>query len=166
MGRIRGSVRASTNYEPHIAGPFDSRSLVAYKNDLIQESTWVQNNGVAYIYNGMLVGVYNDSVENNGYYILLNKNEYQSFDSWCKIAHVEQLLEIKKQLDDLSVVAGGSEQFVTRGDLPNIGLSNKTYFVTSENATYRWDEKKLTYFCTGRDYNEIEEINGGNAANI
>jgi hypothetical protein len=35
MGRIRGSVRASTNYEPHIAGPFDSRSLVAYKNDLI-----------------------------------------------------------------------------------------------------------------------------------
>jgi hypothetical protein len=71
--RIKGSVSVPTNYEPLVSGPFDARSLVQYKTDLFKDSTWRRKDGVSYIYNGMLVGVYKDSIENNGYYILQDK---------------------------------------------------------------------------------------------
>lgn len=54
-------------------------------------------------------------------------------------------------------------QVQTRYELPNRGKSGKVYFVKDENATYRWDEENLKYFCVGRDYREIEYINGGDA---
>lgn len=46
-------------------------------------------------------------------------------------------------------------------DLPTTGESDAVYFVTEENAVYRWDAENLKYFCCGRDYSEIEVINGG-----
>ena len=53
--------------------------------------------------------------------------------------------------------------FPTYGELPSIGDANTVYVVTGENAAYRWDDTLLQYVCVGRDYNEIEQINGGTA---
>lgn len=53
--------------------------------------------------------------------------------------------------------------FPTYNDLPRPGDPQTAYIVTGENAAYRWDEKELTYYCIGRDYNEITKIDGGTA---
>lgn len=47
-------------------------------------------------------------------------------------------------------------------ELPTVGDENKIYIAVEENSIYRWDDKDLLYYCIGRDYNEIEFINGGN----
>ena len=59
--------------------------------------------------------------------------------------------------------SGGALQVRTRQELPPIGGENCVYFVTSENATYRWDNDSLRYIACGRDYSEIKIINGGKA---
>lgn len=46
---------------------------------------------------------------------------------------------------------------------PTIGNENQIYIDTSENATYRWDDVDLKYYCIGRDYKEIKVINGGSS---
>ena len=162
--RIKGSVSVSTNYEPLISGPFDARTLVQYKSDLIKESTWKRLDGTMYIYNGMLVGVYKDTIENNGYYILKDKTNFNLEKSWLKLADINKIAELEDKINNISISAsGGSLQVQTRGDLPSIGEEAISYFVINENAIYRWDKSSLTYKCCGRDYTEIKAIDGGNA---
>lgn len=48
-------------------------------------------------------------------------------------------------------------------DLPNIGKVGVVYVIENENACYRWDEIGNKYYCVGRDYTNIEDINGGSA---
>lgn len=43
-------------------------------------------------------------------------------------------------------------------NLPAVGDKKVQYVVRDENATYRWDEDELKYYCIGRDYNNIEII--------
>lgn len=45
-------------------------------------------------------------------------------------------------------------------DFPTVGTTEQIYFDTGENATYRWDNAQLRYICVGRDYNNIEIIDG------
>lgn len=59
----------------------------------------------------------------------------------------------------------GVKTFATLHDFPTLGDSNHMYLAINENAVYRWDEKKLKYYCVGRDYTEIEIINGGDLDN-
>lgn len=59
------------------------------------------------------------------------------------------------------ITQGKAVQAATRYELPTVGESDAVYFITEENATYRWDEVNLKYYCCGRDYSEIEVINGG-----
>ena len=54
-------------------------------------------------------------------------------------------------------------QVQTKFELPTVGDPQLVYFVIGENAVYRWDAEKLLYFCSGRDYEEIDLINGGTA---
>lgn len=54
-------------------------------------------------------------------------------------------------------------QYESKLNFPNVGDVNSLYIATSENAAYRWNENDLFYYCIGRDWQEIELINGGNA---
>lgn len=45
--------------------------------------------------------------------------------------------------------------------LPVVGKPDAVYIVKNENATYRWDDVNLKYYCVGRDYTELSEIKGG-----
>jgi hypothetical protein len=69
MARKKGTFQVSANYEPLKAAPFDARSLVETKEDLFLADTWTIN-GIAWVYNGMLVAVFNDTEENKGLYLL------------------------------------------------------------------------------------------------
>lgn len=48
-------------------------------------------------------------------------------------------------------------------NFPTIGKSNTIYVAKDENATFRWDDANMKYYCTGRDYEAIEIIDGGNS---
>ena len=61
------------------------------------------------------------------------------------------------------IISGKAVQVKNRHELLNLGDSDAVYFITDENAVYRWDEENLKYYCCGRDYNGIELITGGNA---
>ena len=48
-------------------------------------------------------------------------------------------------------------------EFPSVGDSHQIYIDIGNNAIYRWDDTAIKYFCIGRDYNEIQLINGGSA---
>lgn len=82
---------------------------------------------------------------------------------------IESITGLKDRLQGLDDRLAGLEKGNTvevkkRSELPNRGESSTVYIVADENATYRWDEENSKYFCTGRDYEELEIIIcGGNA---
>ncbi len=49
-------------------------------------------------------------------------------------------------------------------DLPEIGQVGIVYIVVKENAAYRWDAEGGNFICIGRDWKEIQCINGGDAS--
>lgn len=51
----------------------------------------------------------------------------------------------------------------TRALLPSVGNTSSGYYIRDEKALYAWDDKKLKYYCIGRDYENIKIINGGDA---
>lgn len=57
---------------------------------------------------------------------------------------------------------GGGATFTAESvlDFPTIGEVDTIYIAKSENASYRWNDADLHYYCIGRDYNEIELIDG------
>lgn len=163
MSRNRGIFDFSANYEPLYAAPLDARTVVDLKSDLIAESTWNVNDGANYLFNGLLVCVSKDTDDNNGLYILLDVTKFNLEESWRKIADIKQIEQLNKRIDEIVVGAGGAMQVKTISELPSVGEKNGIYFVIDENATYRWDDEELKYFCVGRDYKDIDVINGGNA---
>lgn len=46
-------------------------------------------------------------------------------------------------------------------EFPTIGSEETLYCSLAENAVYRWSAEVRHYICVGRDYSEIEIINGG-----
>lgn len=55
------------------------------------------------------------------------------------------------------------KQYSSKYDFPNLGSASYFYIDARENMTYRWDSKLKKYYCIGNDYNNVTEINGGNA---
>lgn len=163
MGRLRGIFDFSANYEPLYSAPLDARTVVGLKQDLTNVETWDVGDGSTYLFNGLLVCVTDDSVDNNGLYMLLDVANFDKVEAWIKLADIKQIEQINKRIDEIVVGAGGAIQVATLSELPSIGEKNGIYFVIDENATYRWDDTNLKYECVGRDYKEIKLINGGNA---
>jgi hypothetical protein len=84
MARVQGLLALSGNWEPQMAAPFDGRSLVEFKSDLILNSTWLAKDGNNYAYKGMIVVVINDAtLDNNGIYYLTN-SDYTNINNWVK----------------------------------------------------------------------------------
>ena len=171
MGRNKGIFNLSANYEPLIAAPLDARTVVGTRQDLIVSTTWVSGDAslpTPYLFNGLLVCVTQDPTEAyNGVYMLLNADKYTTLDSWMKIAEIRDINELNAKID--SIVPGGGTGVIpvgSRGQLPSVGAVNSLYVVQDENAVYRWDDVELKYYCVGRDYQEVQVINGGNAETI
>ena len=165
MSRYRGVFNQSSNYEPLIAAPLDARTVVEFKSDLTNPTTWTIASSTPYLFSGLLVCVTNDlDASLNGLYILINADNYTSDDSWRKVADIRDIDALNERIDQITGGGGGGAvQVEALANLPNVGSENTVYFVKNENATYRWDEAGLKYYCTGRDYQEIKVINGGNA---
>ena len=48
-------------------------------------------------------------------------------------------------------------------EFPPIGDNNCMYIDTTTGSTYIWDDINMNYLCTGRDYEKIKIIYGGNS---
>lgn len=65
----------------------------------------------------------------------------------------------KKYVDEaLRWIVAEYDSFLS---FPTIGKTGVLYVDKKENSSYRYDENELRYFCVGRDYKQIEIINGG-----
>ena len=82
MTIVRGTLPIAANFEPKTAAPFDARSLVATKAELLLLTTWQNADGNVYTYIGMTVTVYNDG-SNNGTY-QLNASDYSLSSNWIQ----------------------------------------------------------------------------------
>lgn len=164
MARYRGNFTVAANYEPLKAAPFDARSLVGTKADLTAADTWTQKDGTMWIYSGMLVSVNADeNMENNGVYVLTDAKNYQSEDSWRKLAGVDSIDALHERIDNLEV-SGGDVEVETMADLPAVGDPNITYYVEDTHSIYRWDVETATYISySSSPALDINIINGGNA---
>lgn len=100
MGRERGTFLNPANYEPLVAAPFDARTLVQTKADLIAAKTWTTVDGDMWIYNGMMTVVCADGV-NNGLYILFDKAHFHHEDAWVKIESTD-ISDLEKVIQTLT----------------------------------------------------------------
>lgn len=66
-------------------------------------------------------------------------------------------IQITSQPAEIVYIASNHLEF------PSVGKIKQIYIDTENNALYRWDDIATKYFCVGRDYNEIQIINGGGA---
>ena len=69
--------------------------------------------------------------------------------------------EVKKLIEKM--IADSSEFEVETADsylhFPVVGNVNHIYIDTTDNATYRWNQDDLHYYCIGRDWENIDLIN-------
>ena len=84
MARTKGLLPLSGNFEPQVAGPFDARSRVETKADLLLTATWQAKDGNPYTYVGMVVTVYADQTEGNNGIYRLKAADYTQEGNWEK----------------------------------------------------------------------------------
>lgn len=104
MARIKGLFSVSSNYEPTIAAPLDAREVVQFKSDLYARKTWLKNDSI-FLYNGLRVSVTEDTEQNNGVYVLVNKDSYMEPTAWKKLATTAELDELRAEIEG----GGGSD---------------------------------------------------------
>ncbi|MFW6377179.1 MAG: hypothetical protein ACOCZ5_00900 [bacterium] len=83
--RYKGTFDFPANFEVQIKAPIDGRQLVDYKSDLVDPSTWEDDNGDIWVFDGLVVSVAHDTSVNNGVYFLKDKDNISDSDSWVKI---------------------------------------------------------------------------------
>lgn len=165
MARYKGIFKTSNNYEPQVAGPFDARMLVQHKADLTNINTWKQTDGSVWTYAGMIVTVAADTPENNGVYMLLAK-DYSLESNWRKLAEDDELRDLIEKVENMEVASGADIEVGAFDQLPEIGMSGVTYFVTSTQTIYRWNAEAKEYIAFGgggADIDNIEMIYGGDS---
>lgn len=106
MSRIKGDFNVSNNYEVKRGAPLDARMLVKTRADLIDSSSW----SVTGIYDGMIVAVAKDPVEdNNGIYFLTKAAKINQLDAWLKIGGMSDLTSLKARIEALETSTSGIE---------------------------------------------------------
>ena len=80
MARTRGQLNFSANIEVKKEAPLDARQEMIAYDELIQVATWQDENGAAYLYNGLVVPVTGGQL-----WMLINKEAYTSAASWKRI---------------------------------------------------------------------------------
>lgn len=74
--------------------------------------------------------------------------------------NIEMIVNNQKGTISANIVA---TQYKSKLEFPNVGSERLIYVDLSENSLWRFDKEKLIYICVGRDYSELDTINGGNA---
>ena len=83
MARERGTFNFSASLEVKKQAPLDARQTYITYEELIQQSTWVDSDGKAWLFKGLVVPVkYN---EQDALFMLINPDAYTSTSSWVRV---------------------------------------------------------------------------------
>ena len=139
MARYRGTFTVAANYEPLTASPFDARELVGTKADLLAASTWQDENGDLWIYEGMKVIVQDE----HALYILCNPISYFLEASWVKSANADDLAAIdakigplpegKSVIDLINAITGGGGTYDDSALVARIEAVEEEQIVINKN---------------------------------
>lgn len=114
------------------------------------------------MYNGLRVSVTEDTEQNNGVYVLLNKDLYMEYGSWKQLATMSEIDELREKIKNIEV--GDSFEIVdAASDLPNPGKAGRIYYCRAEGVSKAWDAANNDYINVGSDFNTITVINGGDS---
>lgn len=92
---------------------------------------------------------------------IVKVNSVESFDPtpiYNRLDSLEATVNTIKNTDN-----GGCVRVKSTSNLPTTGKDNIVYIVEDENAAYAWrdGESGIHWYCIGRNWEEIEFINGG-----
>lgn len=149
-GKLKGTLTDTYSLKGVLedCGVLTGKITLAYDTGVQEQSDWLETNTKrpSYIKNkpNVITNVNGKLAEEDGS-ISLSLTDINEFDDF------EELVTSKVK------------SYRTIYDLPNRGEEDRLYVVLEENASYRWCEEDLKYYCVGRDYTEINTISGGNA---
>ena len=158
MARTKGLLPFSGNFEPNTAEPFDGRSRVESKSDLTLEVTCLNDDGNIYLYNGICVTVYGDTIiRNNGVYVLLDSvnietPDYTNIDNWIKIGDNAFSAEI-------TTTVGEGVTYTIDHDINYIGVLGDTVTINLPLEPIEYIEYTITDLRGDAETNPIT-ING------
>lgn len=124
MARIPGLVNCSVNFEVSKTAPLDSRTVIDTVLELTQLSTWADESGKVWLYDGLVVAV----KENNGLYILSGQDAdptaYSDIANWHRVDAEASRLEIVDDLDstDSGKVLSASQGKVLSDEIKDLKI--------------------------------------------
>jgi hypothetical protein len=127
MGRSKGNFNFAANLEVLAKAPLDAKQKVDLYSDLTDPATWEDNDGNAWLTNGLIVAVGNDPVtSNNGIYYLADADNYTLPGSWVKsgagsitgatnlgIGNGSIFADVSGSTINLKTLSGGSNILIT-----------------------------------------------------
>lgn len=121
MSRKKGLLNISANFEPQIASPFDSRTVVDTFSDLTNPSTFVSTDSNSYVYKGLVVSVVNDPGAGNGVYLLkglpsTDESNWEKLSGYMPIDAPEYDVEAAYNIGDVVVYISPQAEFLPEGD--------------------------------------------------
>lgn len=121
MSRKKGLLNISANFEPQIASPFDSRTVVDTFSDLTNPSTFVSTDSNSYVYKGLVVSVVNDPGAGNGVYLLkglpsTDESNWEKLGSSMPIDTPEYDAGATYNVGDVIVYISPQAEFLPEGD--------------------------------------------------
>ena len=86
MSRERGTFNFAATFEVLKKAPLDASTIVETYSDLTNPTTWEDNDGLVWLFDGKTVSVSSDpDVSRNGVYYLTDADNYTLTSSWTKI---------------------------------------------------------------------------------
>jgi hypothetical protein len=158
MARNQGTFNFSSNFEPNIKAPIDARIVVEYLSDLTSSAQWIQS-GNNWLYDGIIVSVTNDSI-NNGAYYLQDSNNYNIISNWIKLSNslnfnnfvVTSSIANDNTTASYALNALSSSYALTASYVPNI--TNFDYSFTSSFVTTNSFNNSTGSFVTTNSFND------------
>ena len=163
MARNKGKITLVNNYKVELEGALDPRVAVESKEELINLDTWPNDGKNPYLYNGLIVGVRDESSA----YILIDKNNALSpdYSGWEKISgnsedlskRINQILNIDfnllldaEELKETYISANGElkSKFVYNNE--EYTTPTKCYII--QNKNYKKIQGKASYYKYASNY--------------
>ena len=159
MSRERGTFNFAATFEVLKKAPLDASTIVETYSDLTNPTTWEDNDGLVWLFDGKTVSVSSDpDVSRNGVYYLTDADNYTLTSSWTKIgsatgATLNNIQNIGTGIGVFSGITGTSallRSIVGSGDT-NVSVSGDSIIINSTDSTnlqdgiLRFDSNEQTY---------------------
>jgi hypothetical protein len=172
MSRQQGLFPISGNFETRIAAPLDTRLVANTISNLTDIEYWKSGDNNVYLYKGLAVSVWNDIIDNNGIYILID-DDYTNFNNWLKVSGSGGLVKFDNT-DTISFTQSGetysaiiNTDSITVSNLKTVdGGATASYLLSNDGlGNFKWvepipSEGSITMedYNTGESFTNVQNI--------